>query len=175
MLKSVIIALAAFLTCRLAGAEYVLVSVGYAERLEPQGIYLLIKDDKGLVSLDAISKSRKLGILKVGGIVPALEKAYPELVGRIALTEASIDEAALAVSGEVHVLGQVEKPGEHSAGSLAACLGSAKPTPFGAVNRIEVIRKQERHVYDLKKAANAEAKLEPGDIVLVPMKRVIGN
>jgi hypothetical protein len=49
------------------------------------------------------------------------------------------------------------------------------PTEFGAVRRIQVIRKGRNHLYDLSNEAHAETKLEPGDVVYIPIKKVTGR
>ena len=159
----------------LQGAGLFLVDIGYAERTTPQGTYLVVQGKDGLVSLDSISDSKKLPAAKVEEIVPALEKAYPDLVGMISVREVYADAGRLAESGKVYVTGQVEHGGVQPAASLGTCIATAKATPFAAVTRIEVIRKEKLHVYDLRKKENADTKLEPGDIVLVPQKRIIGQ
>ncbi|RYD61346.1 MAG: hypothetical protein EOP83_17235 [Verrucomicrobiaceae bacterium] len=145
-------------------------NIGYSQGMGPDGSYLFAKDEKGIVIPDPQSDLKKFTGLKIQDIVPALEKAYPDLAGRAAAIEVDVEVEKLAAAGKVHVLGQVENSGDQP----AACIASAKATPFGALSRVQVIRKQKHHTYDLKKKENADIKLEPGDVVLVPMKKVIG-
>jgi len=168
-------ALGAVLTTCLQGGDFFLVNIGYAERPGPQGSYLLVKNEDGLVSSDPNSDLEKLPAVKVEGIVPALEEAYPYLEGLISVAEIEVDPGKLMAAGEIQVMGQVENAGKQPADTLSASIASAKPTAFGALTRIQVVRKQKSHVYDLKKQEHADAKLEPGDVVFVPMKKVIGR
>lgn len=173
MIRCVIFALMGLLAPCLQAAGIFIVNIEYAESPGPQGSYLLVQGEDGLVSLDPISDCGKQPGAKSGEVVAALEKAYPHLEGKITIVKVQAEAGKLASSGKVHVMGQVEQVGEYPAASLEACVKAAKPTPFGAASRIEVIRKQKRYVYDLKK--QAETKLEPGDMILVPMKRIIGR
>lgn len=175
MIKWLLVAfLGSLISCLQAG-ELVLVGIEYAERDGPQGTYVLTQGEDGLVSLAAIDAVKALPNIKVGDIVPTLEKEYPYLMGKITVFEIKANSEKLAATGKIHVMGQVKKTGDQPAGSLASCIASAEPTEFGAVRRIQVIRKGGSYLYDLRDEAHAETKLEPGDIVHVPMKMAIGR
>jgi hypothetical protein len=175
MMKRHFLALAALIPC-LHAAEFVLVGIDYTEgRARPQGTYLLAPGKDGLIALDRIPGAEHLPRVKVEEIVATLEKELPPLVGMVRVREIQAKREELAAAGKVYVLGQVKKAGEQTAGPLAACIAAAEPTEFGAVRRIQVIRKGESHLYDLSNEKDAETKLEPGDVVHVPMKMVIGR
>ncbi|MEK7950699.1 hypothetical protein [Luteolibacter soli] len=174
MIRCMIMALVALLTPCVQGGGVFLVHVASTEGAAPEGTYLLVQGNEGLVSLQPISGSKELRDVKVEQMVPALERAYPDLIGKVRVTEVKADAGKLAKAGKVHVMGQVDHQGDLPAGSLSECINSAKPTVFGAVTRIEVIRGRNRYVCNLRKKDHAEAKLEPGDIVFVPKKIVIG-
>jgi hypothetical protein len=174
MIGCVVVALVAILTPCLQGAGLFVVNIEYTEGSGPEGTFLLVQGNEGLVSLDPISNFKKPLAVKVEQIVPVLEEANPVLAGKIKVTEVKADAGKLAEAGMVHVMGQVDNVGDHPAGLLSTCIASAKPTAFSAVTRIQVIRKEKRYIYDLKKKEHSEIKLEPGDVVLVPMKKVIG-
>lgn len=66
------------------GSEIVLVEIAYAERSDPQGMYVLIKGKDGLFSLAPICAPEKmLPDSKFEEIVTSLEKSYPYLKDRI--------------------------------------------------------------------------------------------
>jgi small ligand-binding sensory domain FIST len=166
--------LGSLISC-LQGGELVLVGIEYAERGGPQGTYMLVQGKDGLVSLAAIDAAKELPNIKVGDIVPTLEKEYSYLAGKITVIEIAADSGKLAATGKVHVMGQVKKEGDQPADSLASCIATAEPTEFGAVRRIQVVRKGNRLLFDLRNPTHAETKLESGDIVHVPMKMIIGR
>ena len=174
MVKSIFVSLALCFPAYLQGAQLFLVHFEYAGP-GPQGSYLLATGKDGLVPLGPIGDGKKLPSVKADGIVEALEKAYPGFAGWITAAEISVDTEKLTASGNVQVFGQVAKAGEQPAALLAESMEAAAPTAFGAVTRIQVIRKQKRLLYNLKNQAHAATKLEPGDIVFVPMKQVFGR
>lgn len=150
----------------------VLVHIDYAGG-GPQGDHMLIPNKDGLVSLDPIAK----GMFKVkpDGIAAEIERSYPELADRVTTGVIEVDTAKLVASGKIQVAGQVKNPGTYLAATLEENMATAIPTPFGSVKRILVLRMQRRLVLDLGDKSHAATKLEPGDVVFVPMKHVIGG
>jgi hypothetical protein len=174
VVKIVFVALALLLPSCLQGAQFVLVNIGYAGG-GPQGDYLLVPGKNGLISLKSFGEQKELPDVKADGIVAALEDAYPRLRGMIKSRMIEIDTERLVAVGRIYVLGQLTNEGEQPAATLAESMSVAEPTAFGAVKRIQVIRKEKRFSRDLTNKVHATAKLEPGDIILVPMKRLIGR
>jgi hypothetical protein len=167
---------AALLLPLVRGAEMVFVDIAYAERSGPQGTYVLPKAKDDLFSLAPVCAPEKiLPVSKFEEIVTSLEKSYPYLKDKITILKIDVDTEKLTSAGKVHILGQVEKAGDFAVASLEDCMTKAKPTEFGAVMRIQVIRKQKSYRYDMRNKAHAMMKLEAGDIVLVPIKKVIGR
>jgi hypothetical protein len=170
-----IVAFSAWLIQAMQVEQFVFLNIQYAERSGPQGTYVLRCDEEGLFALGPVGPGEKLPDAKIEEIVPFLEKAYPWLDGKITFQEVEVDTEKLLKDGKVHVLGRVEKAGDHPAATLGDCLAEAKPTEFGATSRVEVLRKDKVLVYDLKRPEHAGTKLEPGDIIHVPAKWIFGR
>lgn len=134
---------------------------------------MLIPDKDGLVSLDPIAKG--MSKVKSDGIASEIERSYPELADRITTGVIEVDTAKLVAAGKIQVTGQVKNPGAYLAATLEKSMATAIPTPFGSVKRILVVRKQKRLILDLGNEGHAATKLDPGDVVFVPMKHVIGG
>ena len=180
MLKSVAailatLSVACFSAPALHGEQFLLLAVQNLEGPGLQGIYLLGRNDGNLVSLKTIDSTKKLPDVKVDEVVSTLEKAYPKLAGDISLQKFDEDVAKLVKEGTVRVSGQIHNPGTHPAASLGDFMAVAKPTNFGSTMRIQVIHKGTVSLYDLGRKDHAATKLEPGDIVYVPTKKIIGR
>lgn len=171
-MEKLAVALALCLSASLQGGQWVLVHIDYAGG-GPQGDHMLIPDKDGLVSLDPIAKG--MSKVKSDGIASEIERSYPELAERVTVGAIEVDTAKLVASGKIQVAGQVKNQGAYPAATLAENVAAATPTPFGSVKRILVVRKEKRLVLDLGNKSHAAMKLEPGDVVFVPMKHVIGG
>lgn len=174
MTKQLIAWIFACLSGLASAQEIASVNIGYAERDGPQGTYLLVGDKEGQFSLKSIAQDRNLPEVKIEGIIPVLEKEYPFLAGKITVSPLDIKTVNLIKTGEVYVFGHIKKPGKYSADTLGACMTKAEPTEFGSIKRIQVINGGKSSVYDMTQKTYSEMKLQPGAIILVPMKRVIG-
>ena len=155
--------------------EIVSVSFDNVERSGPQGMYLLVSNQEGRFSLGSVDQDRSLPEARIDGIIPALEKEYPHLVGKITASHLGIDTAALAKAGQIQICGFVKNPDKYPADTLGACMTKAVPSEFASIKRLQVINAGKYTGCDLTQKEFSEIKLEPGAIVFVPAKRIIGR
>jgi len=119
--------------------EIVWVTFENLEGPGPQGNSLLVSDKEGEFSLGSVSQDRATPEVKMDGIIPALEKEYPYLVGKITISPLGINTADLVKAGQIQICGFVKNPGKYPADTFGACMTKAAPTEFGSIKRIQVI------------------------------------
>ena len=74
-----------------------------------------------------------------------------------------------------HVRASGPKPYHNGMTLFSAISAAGGPDPFGAMNRVELFHKGRRKVYDMKKAADMNVRVHPGDIINVPEKNAFGR
>ncbi len=83
------------------------------------------------------------------------------------------EKPTVVVGGQVRSPGPVEYTKDLT---LFAAIQSARgATEFGALNRVKVFHGKEVKTYDLRKDDAKTVKVEPGDIIEVPEKNLIGR
>lgn len=155
--------------------EIVWVTFENLEGPGPQGMYLLVSNQEGRFSLGSVAQERTTPDVKLDGIIPALEKEYPHLAGKITVSPLGINTADLIKAGQIQICGYVKNPGKYPADTLGVCMTKATPTEFSSIKRIQVINGGKYTGCDLTQKEFSEIKLEPGAIIFVPHKRIIGR
>jgi hypothetical protein len=143
---------------------------------DPQGDFLLVSHSRNRFSLKPISGDLENSPdVQIDGIVPALKKKFPLLAKNIAVKSVEPKVSDLIKAGTVLILGQVENPGVYPPAELGTSIAEAVPTKFGSLKRVQLIRDGKSTTYDVNQKTFFGIKLQPGDILLVPMIRWLGR
>ena len=74
-----------------------------------------------------------------------------------------------------HVRSSGPKPYHNGMTLFSAISAAGGPDPFGAMNRVELFHKGRKKIYNMKKAADMNIRVYPGDIINVPEKNGWGR
>lgn len=112
----------------------------------------------GELTKEEITMAKK-SLQKLSGLQENWESEFPMIV--------------IPVGGQVRQPGMFTLPIGSSLSQAVAAAGGA--TPFGAINRVKVLRDGRAFVHNLKEEGHRNIEIRPGDLIEVPQKRWFGN
>lgn len=144
-----------------------------------QGDYFFPLDAEGAVNHPSFGKVPCVAAMPLADLTKAISLKLPAVVRTsFSLKKIDLEIQKLVARQQVMVSGQVNDPGTHAVtpnSTLGQIVGLAKPTTFGSVRRIQLIRKHRQHTLDLKNKHHRGMKVLSGDYIFVPTMRVFGR
>jgi len=138
-------------------------------------------DSKGLVYLPMITSGIKVSGLSSSSAARKIEAVYrsaeiytnPRVniaTARDAIQQRTLEEKQVHMIGDVNRKGAIPYKENMTLEQVIAAAGGI--TDFGTVKRVVLTRGNKRYTYDLRKVANKNIKLKPGDTITVPRARL---
>lgn len=152
------------------------------EKQQINGDYIV--SDSGMLYLPMLENGIKASGSSSSTVARRIEAAYKSAQiytsPRITIiTVRDVAESNTIAQKFVTVAGNVKRPGpvQYTEGMTIyeAVAAAGDADPFGAMNRVELLRNGKKYVYNLKTTAHRTLKVYHGDTITVPQKNFIGQ
>jgi len=143
-----------------------------------------VVSSSGMLSLPLLKSAIKASGRSASSVAKSIEAAYikagmhkdPRITiisNQDVNTQIAREKELVNVGG--HVRSSGPKPFHNGMTLFSAISAAGGPDPFGAMNRVELFHKGRKKIYNMKKAAEMNIRVYPGDIINVPEKNAFGR